>query len=109
MPESMIMIISNLPNIEMAQSIGRELVGQQLTACVNILPGVHSIYTWEGTVEEASEVTVLIKTRARLYAAVEQAILSRHPYDVPEILALPVQGGLPAYLSWMAACTKAAG
>ena len=106
MPEEMVMVVSNMPNADVAKAIARELVDRHLAACVNILPGVHSIYRWEGAVEEASEVTVLIKTRRIRYAAVEAAIQSLHPYDVPEIIAVPINGGLPAYLNWMLACTE---
>ncbi len=106
MPEEMIMVVSNMPNVDVAQKIARQLVETQLAACVNILPGVHSVYRWEGAVEEADEVTVLIKTRRIRYAMVEAAIQALHPYDVPEILALPIASGLPAYLNWMLACTQ---
>ena len=105
MPEEMIMVVSNMPNAEVATAIAHELVGRQLAACVNILPGVHSVYRWQGAVEEASEVTVLIKTRRVCYAALEAAITTLHPYDVPEILALPITSGLPAYLGWLADST----
>ena len=105
MPEEMIMVVSNMPNAEVATAIAHELVGRQLAACVNILPGVHSVYRWQGAVEEASEVTVLIKTRRACYAALEAAITTLHPYDVPEILAFPISGGLPAYLGWVAEST----
>ena len=106
MPEEMVMVVSNMPNADVAKTIARELVDRHLAACVNILPGVHSIYHWNAAVEEASEVTVLIKTRRIRYAAVEAAIQSLHPYDVPEIIAVPINGALPAYLNWMLACTE---
>lgn len=106
MPEEMIMIVSNMPNVEVAQKIARDLVDKQLAACVNILPGVHSIYRWQGAVEEANEVTVLIKTRRIRYALVEAAIQQLHPYEVPEILAMPISSGLPEYLRWMLECTQ---
>lgn len=107
MPEEMIMVVSNLPNVDAAQAIARDLVEKQFAACVNILPGVQSIYRWQGAVEEAQEVTVLIKTCRTRYAEVEAAINALHPYEVPEILAVPIADGLPAYLQWMQACTLA--
>ncbi len=106
MQEEMILVVSNMPDAEVAHSIARELVGRQLAACVNILPGVHSVYRWQGAVEEAGEVTVLIKTRRACYAALEAAMATLHPYDVPEIIALPISGGLPAYLGWLAESTS---
>jgi periplasmic divalent cation tolerance protein len=106
MQEEMIIVVSNMPNAEVAQTIARDLVEKHLAACVNILPGVNSVYRWQGAVEEASEVTVLIKTRHSLYASVEAAITALHPYDVPEILALPISSGLPAYVSWMVESTE---
>lgn len=105
MLEEMIMVVSNVPDAQVAQTIAGALVGRQLAACVNILPGVHSVYRWQGAVEEADELTLLIKTRRACYAALEAAIIELHPYDVPEIIALPISGGLSAYLGWMADCT----
>jgi periplasmic divalent cation tolerance protein len=105
MPE-MIMVVSNVPNLDVAQEIARDLVAKQLAACVNILPGVHSVYRWQGAVEEADEITLLIKTQRSSYAALELAITALHPYDVPEIIALPITGGLPQYLGWMKDSTK---
>ena len=105
MQEEMIMVLSNMPDTETAQSIARELVGMQLAACVNILPGVQSFYRWQGVVEEANEVTVLIKTRRASYDELQAAIVRLHPYEVPEIIVLPITGGLPDYLGWMADST----
>ncbi len=106
MQEEMIMVVSNTPNMDVAQAIARDLVEKRLAACVNILPGVHSIYRWQGAVEEAHEVTILIKSRRVCYAALESAITSLHPYDVPEIIVLPITAGLPQYLAWLADSTK---
>ena len=100
MPES-IVIISNVPDMATAQALAQALVGRQLAACVNILPGVQSVYRWQGAIEEAHEISLFIKTRRACYAAVEAAICELHPYDVPEIIALPISGGLPAYLAWL--------
>jgi len=106
MPE-MIMVVSNVPNMEVAQAIAHDLVEKQHAACVNILPGVHSVYRWQDAVEEASELTLLIKTQRSCYAALESALLALHPYDVPEIILLPITGGLPGYLGWIAESTCA--
>lgn len=101
-----IVVVTNLPDLDTAQALARRLVGEKLAACANILPGVQSIYRWQGQVEEAGEVTVLIKTMRSRYAAVEEAIQSMHPYDLPEVIALPVVAALPAYLAWLQGETK---
>ncbi|MFO1206096.1 MAG: divalent-cation tolerance protein CutA [Burkholderiales bacterium] len=100
-----LLIFTNLPDRESALALAQALVDARVAACVNVLGGCTSIYRWQGAIETAAEVPVLIKTRAALYAAVEQAIRARHPYDVPEIVAVPLSHGLPAYLEWVAAET----
>lgn len=86
------------------RKIARSVVKKQLAACVNIvLSPVNSIYRWEGKVEVAHEYLMLIKTTAQNYAELEKEIVKLHSYDVPEIVALPVAGGLPEYLAWLAA------
>lgn len=96
-----LLVLTNVPEQALAQSLARTLVEQGLAACVNILAPVASVYRWQGKVEHASEIPLLIKTTQARYAEVEQAICRAHPYDVPEIVALPVTAGLPAYLQWM--------
>ena len=98
--------ITNCTDEETANRIALAVVEAQLAACVNILPRVQSIYRWQGAVESAVEVPLLIKTTAAAYPALEAAIRERHPYDVPEIIALPITAGLPAYLNWLAAETR---
>lgn len=100
-PESLL-VITNCPDEDCANAIALALVEEKLAACVNILPRVQSIYRWQGAVDSASEVPLLIKTLAAAYPALEQAIRQRHPYEVPEIIALPITAGLPAYLNWLA-------
>ncbi len=101
-----LLVITNCPDEEVAHRIALALVEEHLAACVNLLPRVQSIYRWQGAVESASEVPLLIKTTAACYPALEAAIRERHPYDVPEIIALPITAGLPAYLNWLAAETR---
>lgn len=101
-----LLILTNAPDQATAHSIARSLVEQKLVACVNLLPGIRSVYRWQGAIEEAAEVTMLIKTTQERYADVEAAIRLVHPYEVPEIIALPVTAGLPAYLEWVALETK---
>ena len=90
------------PSVEEADRIGAALVEERLAACVNIVPGLHSVYRWQGAVEHAGEVPLLIKTTAARYDALQAAIRELHPYEVPEIIALPITHGLPAYLNWVA-------
>lgn len=99
------LVITNCPDEETANRIALAVVEAKLAACVNILPRVQSIYRWQGAVESAVEVPLLIKTTAAAYPALEAAIRESHPYDVPEIIALPITAGLPAYLNWLAAET----
>lgn len=103
-----LLVFTNLPDRESALALARALVDARLGACVNVLGGCTSVYRWQGAIETADEVPVLIKTRAALYETVEQAIRERHPYDVPEIIAVRVAHGLPAYLDWVAAQTDPA-
>ncbi len=102
-----LLVITNLPDVESARALATQLVEQRLAACVNILAPCHSLYRWEGKLEEAEEVPLLIKTSAARYAALEEAIRAYHPYELPEIVAVRIEKGLPAYLAWMAAATAA--
>src|SRR4051794_18983222 len=101
-----ILILTNVPDEQTAHRIARMLVEQRLAACVNMLPGVRSVYQWQGAVEEAGEITLLIKTTQERYVELEAAINATHPYDVPEIIAIPIIDGLPAYIDWIVAETK---
>jgi periplasmic divalent cation tolerance protein len=96
-----LLIWTNLPDRPSAESLARELLQRRLAACVNILPAVHSLYRWQGRIEEATEVAVLIKSVQARYAELEQAVRSMHAYEVPEIIAIPICAGLPAYLDWL--------
>jgi periplasmic divalent cation tolerance protein len=96
-----------MPDAERAASLARILVGESLAACVNIVPGVRSIYRWEGRLQEEDEVLCLIKTRPANLDQVQRRIVELHPYDVPEILAFTVDEGSPAYLDWLKAATTA--
>ncbi|HXE37535.1 MAG TPA: divalent-cation tolerance protein CutA [Azonexus sp.] len=100
-----LLVITNCPDEASANAIALAVVEARLAACVNILPRVQSIYRWQGSVESATEIPLLIKTSAANYPALEQAITKLHPYEVPEIIALPIAQGLPAYLNWVAAET----
>jgi periplasmic divalent cation tolerance protein len=98
--------MTNLPDLTSAQTIAHTLVEAKLAACVNILPAVQSVYRWQGAVEQASEVTLLIKTTQRRYPGLQQAIVAAHPYDMPEVIGWPLAAGHPPYLHWVAAETE---
>ncbi len=100
--DEVIVVLTNLPDRESALKLARELVTQRLAACVNVLAECNSVYRWRGEIENAAEVPVLIKTRAARYAEVEAAIRALHPYELPEIVAVPVGRGLEEYLRWVA-------
>ncbi|HLF38841.1 MAG TPA: divalent-cation tolerance protein CutA [Burkholderiales bacterium] len=97
-----VIVFTNLPDREAAVKLAHELVAKRLAACVNVLSECTSVYRWKGTIENASEVPVLIKTRAARYAEVEAAIRGLHPYELPEIIAVPVVRGFDDYLRWVA-------
>ncbi len=100
-----LLVITNLPDLASAEKLAQALVEKRLAACVNMLAPCRSVYRWQGAVETAVEHPLLIKTTAARYEAVEGAIRSLHPYELPEIVAVPVAAGLPAYLDWVAAET----
>jgi periplasmic divalent cation tolerance protein len=104
--EQVLLVMTNMPDAAAAQSLARALVESRLAACVNLMPGVQSVYRWRGAIEQASEVTLLIKTTQQRFAQLRQAILSSHPYDLPEVLAVPVSEGHLPYLQWIAAETR---
>ena len=100
-------VLTNLPDRESADVLAQTLVEGRFAACVNILAPCRSIYRWNGAVEAANEVPVMIKTSEARYPALEAAIRAQHPYDVPEIIAFPVTAALPVYLAWVLAETEA--
>lgn len=97
-----ILIITSLPDRASAMALAQKLIDERLAACVNVLTDCVSVYRWEGKNETASEVLVLIKTLTQHYARLEEVIKSMHPYELPEIVAVPISNGLPAYLKWIA-------
>jgi len=100
-----ILVLTTLPTADVAAEVARALVGEKLAACANILPALRSIYRWEGKVQDENEVLVLLKTRRGQYEPLKARILALHPYDVPEVLAVPVEQGHGAYLDWIASET----
>ncbi len=102
MAAAAILVLTHLPDREAALGLARALLAQRLAACVNIGAPVESMYHWRGQIETAQEVPVAIKTRVALYLRVEAAIRSCHPYELPEIVAVPLTHGSSSYLDWIA-------
>lgn len=98
----LIIIFTNFPDKKGAVAFAETVIDQRLAACVNILNPCTSIYRWQGTIESTEEIPVLIKTRQQHYDQVEQLIKMMHPYELPEVVMVPIKGGLPAYLQWLA-------
>ena len=107
MSPSLLIILCTCPDLATAERIAETVVGERLAACVNIVPGLASIYRWEGQIQRDTELLLLIKTRQAVYPLLEARIRELHPYQIPEIIALPIQTGSAAYLDWMAANTGA--
>ncbi|MHB9119251.1 MAG: divalent-cation tolerance protein CutA [Burkholderiales bacterium] len=103
--EEAILVVTTLPDANSAAQLGRMLVELKLAACVTQLPPCTSIYRWQGEIETAEEIPLLIKTLRRHYGKIEQAIRQHHPYELPEIMAVTIADGLPGYLAWVAAAT----
>src|SRR5258707_10397888 len=104
---STLLVLTNLPDRAAAEKLADAIVAKNLAACVNILAPCRSVYRWKGSVQHDEEHPVLIKTTADRYQALEQAIRDGHPYELPEIIAVPVERGLPEYLQWVEAETRA--
>ena len=101
-----LLILTNLPDANSAQALAATLVSERLVACVNVLAPCRSVYRWQGAIESAQEVPLLIKTTAARYADLEAAIRAAHPYELPEIIAVPIAHGLPDYLDWVVTETR---
>lgn len=99
--QEILLVITNLPNRAAAERIAETLVTERLAACVNILAECSSIYYWQGKLERASEVPLLIKTTREAYPQLESMLRRMHNYELPEIIALPISAGLPEYLNWV--------
>ena len=97
-----LLILTNVPDAASAEKLAHALIETHTAACVNVLAPCRSIYRWQGAVETADEIPLLIKTTAANYPMVETIVRAHHPYDVPELIAIPITHGLPAYLDWLA-------
>ena len=103
---STLLVLTNLPDRAAAERLAEELVQKNLAACVNILGPCRSVYRWKAAVQHDEEHPMLIKTTHERYGALEQTLRAGHPYELPEIIAVPIERGLPAYLEWVAAETQ---
>jgi len=98
-----LLVLVTVPTAEQAAALARALVEERLAACGNVVPGLRSIYRWEGQVHDEAEALLLLKTTRARFEPLRQAVLRLHPYQVPEVLALPVEAGSAPYLEWLAA------
>jgi len=101
------LVLTNLPDRAAAERLADLIVEKRLAACVNILAPCRSVYRWKGAVQHDEEHPMLVKTTAERYPQLEKVLREGHPYELPEIIAVPIERGLPAYLAWVAAETKA--
>ncbi len=105
-PDGVLLLLSNVADEADAQRIARSLVEERLAACVNLLPGCRSIYRWQGAIEDAQEIMLLVKTSRRRHAACQQRLKELHPYEVPEIVTVAPDAVWPAYANWVLAETR---
>jgi len=104
--QEVILVITNLPDRATAERIADSLVTEGVAACINILAGCTSVYRWEGMLNHTDEVPLLIKTTRAAYPQLEATLRKLHPYELPELIALPVTAGLPEYLNWVVTETR---
>ncbi|MCG7900034.1 MAG: divalent-cation tolerance protein CutA [Candidatus Thiodiazotropha lotti] len=106
MPTSLLLMLCTAPDRGTAERLAGMLVEQELAACVNLSAPITSIYRWQGKTEQSEEVLLLIKTTKDRYQACESALRAEHPYELPEIIAVPVEQGLDDYVNWVERCTN---
>ena len=109
LPQNALLVLTTCDSAASAAALAEHLVGTRLAACVNAIDRVASTYTWESRIEHATETLLLIKTTSARYAAVESAIRQRSSYELPEVVAVPVDRGLPGYLDWVRSATATEG
>jgi periplasmic divalent cation tolerance protein len=105
-PGDFVVVFVTAPSAEVAANLAKALVAEKIVACVNIVPGLRSIYAWEGKVCDESEVLCVLKTRRSLFWAIRERITALHPYQVPEIIAVPLVEGSTPYLAWLRSETR---
>ncbi len=105
--QDILVVLSTFPEADTATRIGRVLVEEALAACVNVVPGIRSIYAWRGAVQDEPEVLMIVKTTSARLPQLRDRLLELHPYDLPEVVALSTAGGHDAYFRWVAEATRA--
>jgi periplasmic divalent cation tolerance protein len=105
-PADFVVVLVTVPDEQVASRIAQALVREKLAACVNVLPGVRSVYAWKGEICNEGELLCLVKTRREIYPGVRERVLALHPYEVPEIIALPLIEGSDTYLAWLRDSTQ---
>ena len=106
-PTELLVVLCTVPDDTVARALADRLVSRRLAACVNILPGILSVYRWKGQIERESELLLLIKTRAARFVELRDALVEAHPYEIPEVIAMPVCDGYLPYLAWLQEQTTA--
>lgn len=106
MPAGALIVLVTAPSVKQARAIGRRVVEKRLAACANVIPNLHSIFTWKGKLCRQAEALILFKTTRARYAALEREIKAMHSYTVPEVIAVPIVRGSKAYLSWVLDSTR---
>jgi periplasmic divalent cation tolerance protein len=101
MENNQLVVFITVPSQKIGLQIAKELVGRNLAACVNLLPGILSIYRWQGEIEQEDELLLVVKTKSSLFEKLATAVKRIHPYEVPEVIALPIVAGLKEYLAWI--------
>jgi periplasmic divalent cation tolerance protein len=101
MPNQHLIVLCTVPDRESANSLAQAVVEDGLAACVNIVPHITSVYRWQGQLQSDDELLLIIKTSAKAYGDLEGRITDLHPYELPEIIAVPIHVGLPGYLTWI--------
>ena len=101
-----LVVLTAMPDVRSAERLAARLVREKLAACVSIIPGVRSVYHWKGRLEKARETVLLIKTSRSRWKAVEKLVLGDHPYELPELVSLPVTAGSKKYLDWIQASVR---
>jgi|688.fasta_scaffold316587_2 periplasmic divalent cation tolerance protein len=101
-----LLLLCTCPSQEIAENLAKQVVSNSLAGCVNILPNLLSVYQWQGKIEQQQEYLLLIKTHRDSYSSLEQLLKNKHPYQVPEIITIPINNGSSEYLAWLKQCLK---
>ena len=106
MTETHKLVLVTVPNNDVAETLAQQLISERLAACINILPGITSVYQWNNKIEKDSEVLLLIKTTTNVIDQLQKKVVELHPYELPEFICLAIEQGSSDYLDWISQCTK---